>query len=183
MTRRMIAGALLLWALLSGRGAAQTGGPYSLEWNTVDGGGQTFGSGGGYVIGGTAGQPDAAIAAGGGYALGGGFWVPGVGSVVAVSPADPVPLAFASRLPQPNPFRSSTTLDFELPAARTVMLVIHDINGRVVRRLAEGTYEAGVHHTIWDGRDDRGRPVVSGIYFAHLVAGEFRSTVRIIRVS
>jgi len=179
----MIAGALLLWGFLPGRAAAQTGGTYSLEWNTVDGGGQTFGLGGGYVIAGTAGQPDAAMATGGGYALRGGFWVPIVGSVVAVPPAEGVPLAFSVRLARPNPFRSITTLAFELPAARNVMLVIHDINGRIVRRLADGPYEAGVHHAIWDGRDNSGRPVVSGIYFARLVAGEFMSTVRIVRVS
>jgi len=183
MTRRMIAGALVLWALTPGRAAAQTGGPYALEWNTVDGGGQTFGLAGAYVIGGTAGQPDAALATGGGFTLRGGFWVPVVGSVVAVPPEEPVPLVFSVRLPEPNPFRSVTTIVFELPAARSVTLVIHDLNGRVVRRLAEGAYAAGAHRLSWDGRDQSGCPVVSGIYFAHLVAGEFTSTVRIVRVS
>jgi len=53
---------------------AQSGGGYDLTWNTVDGGGTTFSSGGGYSLGGSAGQPDAAAWSGGGYTLSGGFW-------------------------------------------------------------------------------------------------------------
>ena len=47
---------------------------YDLSWWTVDGGGATFNTGGGYSLGSTAGQPDAAIWSGGDYALAGGFW-------------------------------------------------------------------------------------------------------------
>ena len=47
---------------------------YSLHWSTVDGGGHTYSRGGGYVLGGTLGQPDAGLLKGGGYSLGGGFW-------------------------------------------------------------------------------------------------------------
>jgi len=46
---------------------------YTMDWWTVDGGGDTFSTGGGYSLGGTAGQPDAGVLAGG-YSLGGGFW-------------------------------------------------------------------------------------------------------------
>ena len=49
-------------------------GAYSLRWWTVDGGGGTWSSSGGYRLGGTVGQPDAGILSGGGYVLGGGFW-------------------------------------------------------------------------------------------------------------
>lgn len=53
---------------------AQTGGGYDLTWNSIDGGGATFSSGGGYSLGATIGQADAGAASGGGYALNGGFW-------------------------------------------------------------------------------------------------------------
>jgi len=53
---------------------AQSGGGYDLTWNTVDGGGYTFSTGGGYALGGTVGQPDAGALTGGGYTLTGGFW-------------------------------------------------------------------------------------------------------------
>jgi len=47
---------------------------YDLSWSTVDGGGATFSTGGGYSLGGTIGQPDAGAMSGGGYSLSGGFW-------------------------------------------------------------------------------------------------------------
>ena len=53
---------------------AQSGAGYDLTWSTVDGGGGTFSVGGGYSLGGTAGQPDAGQLAGGDYSLAGGFW-------------------------------------------------------------------------------------------------------------
>jgi hypothetical protein len=53
---------------------AQSGGPYDLSWNTVDGGGYTFSTGGPYTLGGTIGQADTRLMFGGGYSLAGGFW-------------------------------------------------------------------------------------------------------------
>jgi len=78
--------ALVTLLLVAGAVQAQTGdGPeqpvagaatgYDLSWWTVDGGGATFSQGGAYILGSTAGQPDAAIWSGGGYILTGGFWV------------------------------------------------------------------------------------------------------------
>ena len=71
---------LLLAALLSlvaSVALAQTGGGYDLTWSTIDGGGYTWSEGGGYSLGGTAGQPDAGVLSGGGYTLAGGFWCGG----------------------------------------------------------------------------------------------------------
>ncbi|MBN1657873.1 MAG: hypothetical protein JXA93_05700 [Anaerolineae bacterium] len=63
--------------LVAGVALAQTGGGHDLSWNTVDGGGHTHSRGGPYVLGGTAGQPDAGVMSGGPYVLGGGFWMGG----------------------------------------------------------------------------------------------------------
>ena len=63
---------------------AQSGAGYDLTWSTVDGGGGTFSTGGGYSLGGTAGQPDAGLLAGGNYDLAGGFWQGGTGGVYRV---------------------------------------------------------------------------------------------------
>jgi hypothetical protein len=57
--------------------AALAQGGYDLSWWTVDGGGYTYSTGGGYQLGGTAGQPDAGVLSGGGYRLDGGFWAGG----------------------------------------------------------------------------------------------------------
>jgi hypothetical protein len=72
LTLLMLAALLLPVAVLT---LAQSG--YSLRWWTVDGGGGTWSSGGGYRLGGTVGQPDAGVLSGGGYTLGGGFWCGG----------------------------------------------------------------------------------------------------------
>ncbi len=67
---------LAAMALLVGGGAAraQTGGGYDLVWSSIDGGGTTFSTRGGYLLGGTIGQADAGAASGGAYSLSGGFW-------------------------------------------------------------------------------------------------------------
>jgi hypothetical protein len=65
---------LLLIVSAVGVAHAQSGGGYNLEWNTTDGGGAMYATGGGYELGGTIGQPDAATWQGSGYTLSGGFW-------------------------------------------------------------------------------------------------------------
>ncbi len=69
--------AFLLLAIAAGV-SAQSGGGYDLTWSTVDGGGYTFSTGGGYSLGGIVGQADAGALTGGGYTLAGGFWGGGV---------------------------------------------------------------------------------------------------------
>jgi len=73
--------AILLCGLLVAGVAWASNASYDLTWWTVDGGGQTLSSGGGYTLGGTAGQPDPGLLTGGGYALGGGFWGGGAAAV------------------------------------------------------------------------------------------------------
>ncbi len=67
--------ALIVLILLVGHSAlAQSGDGYALTWNTIDGGGATFSTGGSYTLGGTIGQTDAGVLMGGDYTLSGGFW-------------------------------------------------------------------------------------------------------------
>lgn len=179
---RLLPALLLCLCLCPARVAAQTGGPYSLLWHTLDGGGATFATGGVYRLGSTTGQPDAGVLSGGPYALHGGFWAAGGAAVVAAPAVRPVPDSFVAHLPAPNPFRDTTTLAFDLPSPAHVRLDIHGVDGRLVRRLVDGDGEAGYHRAHWDGRDDGGRPVASGIYFVRLSAGVSSSTQRIVRL-
>jgi hypothetical protein len=66
--------AVACFLLVAVSALAQSGGPYDLSWNTVDGGGYTFSVGGPYTLGGTIGQADTRLMLGGGYSLAGGFW-------------------------------------------------------------------------------------------------------------
>lgn len=69
----------------------------------------------------------------------------------------------------PNPFNPHTTIHFELLAGALVSLVVFDISGRVVHTLISGDYHsAGAHQVAWDGRDDSGRSVSTGVYLHKL---------------
>ena len=72
----------------------------------------------------------------------------------------------------PNPFGSTTGIHYELPRSSSVALLVLDVTGRAVRRLVGGeTQSAGSHLVHWDGRDDGGRQVASGIYRLRLETG------------
>jgi len=72
----------------------------------------------------------------------------------------------------PNPFNPSTTIRFSLPGAGPVLLSFYDVNGRLVRTLIDGTMQAGLHEVVWNGRDQSGRAVASGIYLYRLTSGK-----------
>jgi hypothetical protein len=90
--------------------------------------------------------------------------------------------AASSRLlaPIPNPFNPGTTLAFVLANAGSVTLEICTVDGRHVRRLHAGRLQAGTHRLAWDGRDDAGRGVASGVYVALLRAFGITSTQRLV---
>lgn len=78
----------------------------------------------------------------------------------------------------PNPFNPQTTISYDLPYGvnQRVQLVILDVSGRVVRRLVDENQSGGTHHVAWEGKDDRGDTVSSGVYIARLdVGGERRA--------
>lgn len=74
--------------------------------------------------------------------------------------------------PFPNPFNPDTTIAFSTPKASTVELDILNVNGELVRTLIRGERLAGEQRLSWNGTDDAGRPVSSGVYFYRLRAGE-----------
>ncbi len=84
----------------------------------------------------------------------------------------------------PNPFNPETWIPFDLHDSVGVTVSIHDAGGRVVRRLdlgelPAGTYRARDRAAHWDGRNEQGELVSSGVYFAELRAGAYRSTRRV----
>jgi hypothetical protein len=95
---------------------------------------------------------------------------------VTVASSKPVPDALAGN--SPNPFNPSTTISFSLAANRETRLVIHDSLGRTVRTLVDGPRAAGKHTVVWDGRDDSGRAVSSGVYICRMRAGTFEKSIK-----
>ncbi|GAB4319606.1 MAG: hypothetical protein Kow0074_09310 [Candidatus Zixiibacteriota bacterium] len=85
----------------------------------------------------------------------------------------PVPTDYALLQNYPNPFNPSTTIQFRLPEASEVNLTIYNVLGQQVRSLVAGVKEAGTHTVEWDGRDDNGSTVQSGMYFYRIQTPSF----------
>jgi hypothetical protein len=73
----------------------------------------------------------------------------------------------------PNPFNPTTTLAFSMKRAENVTLTIYDVGGRRVRQLVNERRDRGAYKVVWDGQNDAGQTVASGVYFYKLVAGSF----------
>ncbi|HOI29456.1 MAG TPA: FlgD immunoglobulin-like domain containing protein [Melioribacteraceae bacterium] len=80
----------------------------------------------------------------------------------------------------PNPFNPSTRIVFEIPKNEVVSLRIYDINGQLVRSLADEDLPAGRHERLWDGKDNTGNIAASGIYIYRLSAGYFDRSARML---
>ncbi len=91
-----------------------------------------------------------------------------------------LPRAYALWQNYPNPFNPATTIRFELPEDGRVVLRVYNVSGRQVRTLVERPYEAGYHSVVWDGRDDEGRQVASGVYFCKIKAGEYEQMKKMV---
>ena len=85
----------------------------------------------------------------------------------------------------PNPFNPETWIPYQLAESADVTIAIYDMSGQLVRRLALGLQTAGMYRSrsravYWDGRNQLGEPVASGLYFYTLTAGEFSATRRML---
>jgi hypothetical protein len=102
--------------------------------------------------------------------------------IVIVSTGEPGVTPALSTLHQnyPNPFNPITSIEFDLPKKAHTSLKIYDVSGRLIRSIVDGKLDAGSHRYKWDGKDNRGKIVASGIYFYRLKAGSFSDTRKMV---
>ena len=74
-------------------------------------------------------------------------------------------MAFRLDANEPNPFAGTTRIGYRLEEAMPVQLSVFDAQGREVRKFMTGYQEPGTHSLSWNGQDDAGRPVASGVYW------------------
>jgi hypothetical protein len=98
----------------------------------------------------------------------GSTWVMVLGDSVTAAPDGDTPAFDRLAGIFPNPFNPQTRVRFHLVETGRIELSVLDVNGRRVRSLASETWDAGVHELSWDGRNDEGRPIASGVYFVQL---------------
>ncbi len=91
-------------------------------------------------------------------------------------PGDTAPMALRLDQNLPNPFNPKTMIRFALPNTGQARLDVFDVEGRRVRVLANGNHDAGEYELSWDGRDDAGRSLSSGVYFYRLQAEDLNQT-------
>ena len=101
---------------------------------------------------------------------------------VEEQPVDMLPQDFALEQNYPNPFNLSTTIQFELNSRAPVRLRIYNILGREVYREAFGVLSAGRYTIDWNGRDERGDELASGVYLYSLTAGQIVRTRKMVLI-
>ena len=94
----------------------------------------------------------------------------------------PLPDDYALRQNYPNPFNPVTTIGFALPTAGHVELVVYNVLGQKVATIVDGTRGAGHHEVSWQGVDDGGSRVTSGIYFYRLTTSNYTETKKMMLV-
>ncbi|MCJ7497529.1 MAG: T9SS type A sorting domain-containing protein, partial [candidate division Zixibacteria bacterium] len=78
----------------------------------------------------------------------------------------------------PNPFNFGTLIKYALPEESNVKIVIYNLLGQKVRVLVEDAQSPGYYTIYWDGRNDRGEDITSGIYFYRIQTGSFTKTAK-----
>lgn len=106
----------------------------------------------------------------------------GFPTAVEANPGSEVPSKFVLHQNYPNPFNPSTTIIYDLPAQGDVRLEVFNLIGQKVRTLVHASQTPGTYRVEWDGRDDAGNTVGTGVYFYKLVRGEQVETRKMVFV-
>jgi hypothetical protein len=96
------------------------------------------------------------------------YFYGGGSSVVDDSHIGSIPSAYALNQNYPNPFNPITTIGFEIPENSFAKLTVYDVSGKLIKTLVNEEKEAGYYSVVWDGKDEVGNPVESGIYIYRL---------------
>ena len=100
------------------------------------------------------------------------FLLANAGAAPAASGPNSAPSKFQLAQNHPNPFNPSTSIEFELPETAFITLKVYNILGQEIRTLARKQFSPGIHALQWDGKDNNGSAVASGVYFYRMVASD-----------
>jgi len=98
----------------------------------------------------------------------------------------PLPRSFSLSQNYPNPFNPTTTISFDVAGTsgvkQQVQLTVYNVRGKQIIKLIDSEYEPGSHRVVWDGKNDKGEPVSSGIYLYTLRSGDKSYTKKMVMV-
>jgi hypothetical protein len=92
-------------------------------------------------------------------------------TAIEFNPGDQILKSYSLQQNYPNPFNPSTQITYQLPATKQISLVVYDLLGKEVKTLVNGVVTAGSHTVTWDGTNNTGDPVSSGVYIYTLKTG------------
>jgi len=90
------------------------------------------------------------------------------------------PLKYSLGQNYPNPFNAETTIEYQLPEDAQVTMTIYNSMGQEIRRLIESKQSAGSHKIVWNGLDNQGKAVTSGIYHLKMQSPSFVGTQKLL---
>ena len=145
---------------------------YIIPWYVFSAGGIQYAGNGSYTLMATAGQPLVGGMRGNNNWLFAGYWtsLPGLTTAVAPDQATIAPASFRLDQNYPNPFNPTTTIGIELPEKCLVQVEIFNALGQRIRLYPAESRTPGQWMVTWDGVDDDGRPMGSGIYIYRVTA-------------
>jgi hypothetical protein len=95
-------------------------------------------------------------------------------------PVSEIPKEFALHQAYPNPFNPSTQISFDIPSETKVLIELYDLLGQKVRTLVQTNCHPGYHRIVWDGRNNTGAVVPSGVYFIVYHSAERKLTQKLV---
>lgn len=99
---------------------------------------------------------------------------------VNITPRNSIPVKFQINQNYPNPFNPSTSIEYAIPYPNHVRVAIYNVLGQMVNKLVDEPQQSSKYKIVWNGRNDTGNPVASGIYILKFEAGEFQRTYKLI---
>jgi len=95
---------------------------------------------------------------------------------------DVLPKLFVLQQNYPNPFNPTTTIQYSLPKVSEVTIKIFNVMGQVVNTLVQGQKQPGNYQVFWDGKDNSGQQVPSGVYYYQIIAKNFKDVKKMLLV-
>ncbi|MBN2170408.1 MAG: T9SS type A sorting domain-containing protein [Candidatus Krumholzibacteriota bacterium] len=111
-----------------------------------------------------------------------GFWKALALTTWPVGVDEPAPAVNALYQNYPNPFNPTTEIRFSVEAEGLVRIELFDVGGERVRRLMSERKAPGQHVVVWDGRDDAGQRLASGVYLYRIEQGSFTATRKLVMI-
>jgi hypothetical protein len=110
-----------------------------------------------------------------------GFWWQVPNTLLAVD-HDALPTRFALEQSAPNPFASSTSISYAIPAGQhvPVFIGVYNLQGGLAKTLVDRPHDPGRFHVSWDGTADNGSRLHAGVYFVRIQAGPFARATRVV---